>query len=183
MIKNTNKGYTLLFSVIISSLVLAVGISILSISKKEFALSSSARESAYAFYAADSGLECVLYHDNGFDGTFSTSSNVGNVECGDDTLQGGDFVDVERDVDSNGTGTFTMHIKTNTGISDTSCASVEIIREYFPDPNYGNILIPRTTISSRGYNVGWRENGNQPGDDDCDGDSPKKVERGLKLTY
>ncbi len=65
-IKN-NRGYTLLFSVLVSSLVLAIGISILNISKKEFLLATSARDSAAAFYAADGGLEYMLYQiDLGF---------------------------------------------------------------------------------------------------------------------
>jgi len=61
---NYKKGYTLLFSVLVSSLLLAVGISILNISKKEFLLATSARDSSSAFYAADSSIEYALYHDS-----------------------------------------------------------------------------------------------------------------------
>ncbi|MEK7106175.1 MAG: hypothetical protein AAB895_02345, partial [Patescibacteria group bacterium] len=54
-------GYTLLFAVLVTSLVLSIGISILNISKKEFLLATSAKDSSIAFYAADSGVECAAY--------------------------------------------------------------------------------------------------------------------------
>lgn len=56
---NQNQGYTLLFAVITAALVLSVGVFILGVSKKQYTLSISARESMYALYAADSALECA----------------------------------------------------------------------------------------------------------------------------
>ena len=56
-----NGGYTFLFAVLVSSLVLAIGIAILNVSKKEFLLATSARDSSSAFYASDGGIECSLY--------------------------------------------------------------------------------------------------------------------------
>jgi hypothetical protein len=62
--KNKEKaGFALLFSVLISSLLLTIGLSIFSIALKELAISTASRQSIYAFYAADSGREYVLYHD------------------------------------------------------------------------------------------------------------------------
>ncbi len=64
-IKKTNneKGFALLFSVLLSSLLLTIGLSIFNITLKELAISTAARQSIHAFYAADSGRECALYHD------------------------------------------------------------------------------------------------------------------------
>jgi len=59
----TNKGFALLFSVLISSLLLTIGLSIFSIALKELAISTNIRQSIHAFYAADSGREYVLYKD------------------------------------------------------------------------------------------------------------------------
>ncbi len=57
------KGFALLFSVLISSLLLTIGLSIFSIALKELAISTAARQSVHAFFAADSGREFVLYRD------------------------------------------------------------------------------------------------------------------------
>ncbi len=66
MIKHYNtqqKGFVILFAVLISAVILLIGAGVFSISVKEAILSSSARESQYAINAADAGLECILYDD------------------------------------------------------------------------------------------------------------------------
>jgi Tfp pilus assembly protein PilX len=63
MKRNNKKGFALLFSVLIASLLLTIGLSIFSITLKELAISTSARQSIYAFYAADSGREYALHED------------------------------------------------------------------------------------------------------------------------
>lgn len=64
-IKNLKKeeGFALLFSVLIASLLLAVGLSIFNITLKELSISNATRQSIIAFYAADSGREQALYND------------------------------------------------------------------------------------------------------------------------
>lgn len=57
------RGFTLFYAVLTSSLLLAIGLAIFNITFKELVLSSGARESSNAFYAADTGLECALYWD------------------------------------------------------------------------------------------------------------------------
>jgi Tfp pilus assembly protein PilX len=57
------EGFALLFSVLVSSLLLAVGLSIFNIALKELAISTATRNSIIAFYAADSGREQALYND------------------------------------------------------------------------------------------------------------------------
>ena len=56
---NRQSGYTLLFAVIISSLVLSVAMFILTVSKKQFALAIAARSSMKASYNAKAARECV----------------------------------------------------------------------------------------------------------------------------
>ncbi len=58
--KSDQRGYTLLFAVFTSALVLGVGAFIVGIARKQFIISSAARDSVYAFYSADSGIECVV---------------------------------------------------------------------------------------------------------------------------
>ena len=57
------KGFALLFSVLVSSLLLTIGLSIFSIALKELAISTATRQSVHAFYAADSGREYAKYKD------------------------------------------------------------------------------------------------------------------------
>jgi len=63
IVKKGNRGFALLFSVLVSSLLLTIGLSILNISLKELAISNSSKQSIRSFYAADSGREYTLYHD------------------------------------------------------------------------------------------------------------------------
>ena len=58
--KANSKGYTLLFAIIVSTVVLSVAAFILTISRKQFLLASASRDSTVAFYAADSGIECAM---------------------------------------------------------------------------------------------------------------------------
>ncbi|OGG72597.1 hypothetical protein A3A38_02905 [Candidatus Kaiserbacteria bacterium RIFCSPLOWO2_01_FULL_53_17] len=58
-------GYALTLAIVVSSVVLSIGLSLLNIVQKELILSATGRDSQFAFYAADAGLECVLYWDLG----------------------------------------------------------------------------------------------------------------------
>ncbi len=73
---STKKGYTLLFSVIVASVVLAIAVFIIQTSRKQILLSSVWRDSTKAFYAAESGLQCAIraYSDNLFDDYINTNS-------------------------------------------------------------------------------------------------------------
>lgn len=55
------KGFVILFTILISTIILMIGLGIFSIATRETALSSTAREAQYAFYASDAGVECSLY--------------------------------------------------------------------------------------------------------------------------
>lgn len=60
---NLARGFTLIFAILISSLLVALGISISGFVIKQLAISAVSRESQIAFYAADNGVECALYWD------------------------------------------------------------------------------------------------------------------------
>ncbi len=61
--ENLQKGFVILFTVLVSSIVLAIALGITNIALKEVLLSGSARDGEYAFFAADTGAECALYWD------------------------------------------------------------------------------------------------------------------------
>ncbi|MBI5126158.1 MAG: hypothetical protein HZA80_00095 [Candidatus Taylorbacteria bacterium] len=193
------NGYTLLFAVLVTSLVLSVAVSILNITRKESILASAARESQSAIYAADTGIECVVYQYQA--GAFSTASQAlptlpspsqpadvqtSNFFCGGlgYTVTGKGFT---RNVQTSSNGTFSVTpaykydfdinlSSTNTGKAETTCAKVSITRGYAWDgtsnTNYENIV-----VESRGYSAGWVTTGSGS----CTGSSPKKVERAIRL--
>ena len=160
-----NKGYTLLFAVLVSSIVLSIGISILTISKKEFLLSASARDSTSAFYAADSGLECAAYHDGIGDHFSTTTPDVVGISCAGYSPTESWTQDVGPD--DSGIFTFSMPLGTS-----GSCAVVSV-EKYYDDDD-----IATTRIISRGYNIGWDDVGKS-----CSEPSSRRVERALQLTY
>lgn len=95
MLKNKNKkikksrGFALLFSVLIASLLLTIGLSIFSIALKELSISTASRQSVYAFYAADSGRECAFYWDikrGEIPNLFDENNQDGQITCGQNSI-------------------------------------------------------------------------------------------------
>lgn len=68
---HAQRGFTILFAVLIASIMLAIGIAIFDITVRELRLSSVARESQFAIYAAETGVECALYWDSKYSGSSS----------------------------------------------------------------------------------------------------------------
>ncbi len=172
-----NRGYTLLFSVLISSLLLTIGLAILMISKKELLLSSSGRESQFAFYAADTGVECAMYSDFGTEGgAFSDKTNSPPLlKCNkhDNIIVN----KIDNKTPPSGSGAafmieFIFKVPLDRNGSENSpspCAIVTVDKLYSPDSD-SSLL--KTIIQSKGYNTG------------CDVTTdPRKVERGLRVAY
>lgn len=72
--KLKEKGFILPFAVLLSGVILSIGLAVFNIILKEVILASSGRESQFAFYAADTGVECSLYWDSKYN-IFPTSSD------------------------------------------------------------------------------------------------------------
>jgi Tfp pilus assembly protein PilX len=145
----TKRGFTLMLAVLVGSLLLAIGLAIFNITLKELVLSSSARDSLYAFYAADTGIECALYWDLTAN-AFATSTTNSSATCNGTslgTLGGGGYGVVN-------TFTFTLS-------PDRYCTTVSVTKTASPQ---------LTTINARGYNT-------------CDTANPRRVERGIRVTY
>lgn len=62
--KQAEQGFALLLSIIISSIVLAIGVSLLHLSVSQINLASNARESEIAFQASHAGIDCLWYWRN-----------------------------------------------------------------------------------------------------------------------
>lgn len=124
------KGFALLFSVLVSSLLLTIGLSIFSIALKELSISTATRQSIHAFYAADSGLEYAKYRD----------------------LKLGDFPDVTRSLSSD---SFDLSTSTSASVVSNEGPNFTVTVEKIK-PNDGKCDDSRafcTTITSFGYDT------------------------------
>ncbi len=150
----SNGGYTLLFAVLISSLMLSIGVAVFNIAIKEFKLSSTGRESQFAFYAADTGTECALYWDLKF-AAFSTTSPLGSLDCGGNSLS----------VTNTNPSPNIYHSKFRILFSpEPYCVDVIVMKE-----DIGGTQI-RTDIQAFGRNS-------------CVVGSPRRVERAIRVRY
>ncbi len=169
--RNKEGGFAMLFAVLTSSVLLSIGLSIFNLTIKELALSSSGRESQAAFYAADSGVECALYWDVKGGDIFATSSDArtpspANPQCA------GQFINITPNSQtSNSASTeFSFAPIDSVPALNDPCSLVTVQKQ-----SDGS-----TRITSRGYNVGYSDNGTS---NKCLGDDSFKVERALLITY
>ncbi len=182
-----NAGYTMLFAVLVSTVLLSIGIFILNVSKKEVLLSSIGRESALAFYAADGGVECAHYHNTANPSLFNVGPNgstlAGTISCGNlsitipATTAVSGVVGIVSPATHRNIVTFFVGTLGNPG----QCAEVRVLKDYVfsagtsagPDgvpPATSDSYSPiKTIIDSRGYNT-------------CVPGDPRRVERGLRET-
>lgn len=168
------RGFTILMSVLVASLLLSLGLSIFTIAIKETLLSSAVRESQFAFFAADTGIECALYWDfhypsgaSGYPLAFATSSSsaapTGPINCNGDNIMTGWQIASQAD---SATTTFAFNVGSG---SAAGCVVVSVGK--YTNPSL------RTTIQTRGYNEGSRSGAT------CTGGGPRRVERGLVVKY
>jgi hypothetical protein len=168
---NSKKGFTVLFAVLISGLLLAVGLGILNIALKESILSSLLRESQFAVYAADSGIDCVLYHDFNSSAFSPEPAGASLISCA-----GGNVVrPYTEDVASVGGEALGDPSKfmISFGGGLPYCTIVEVIKyDAGSVPAFG-VSCPEgicTLVISRGYNT-------------CDLNNPRRVERAFRVLY
>ena len=81
--KNKEKGFIMLFAIVITSIILAITLSVQNISLKEVKFSTSAKNTNEAFFAADTGVECAFLNnrsasDSFIEGGSNTISCLGN---------------------------------------------------------------------------------------------------------
>lgn len=63
LVKNyKQQGFALLLTLVVTSVVLAIGLSMLHVTMKQLSLSNISRDSEIAIHAARSGIECMQYH-------------------------------------------------------------------------------------------------------------------------
>jgi len=147
-------GFTLLVSVVVTGAILLISTGMVTLAVKYAFISSSGRESQIAFYAADTGVECVLFWDvkspNG-QTAFSQSEQTA-IHCNRDSLNPLNQWQVG--------GSRTSVINKLTFLPDPFCAIVTVTKN----------ADGTTLVESKGYNT-------------CDPSNPRRVERAVRATY
>ena len=163
-LKNAQRGFTILISVIFMSVMLSFGLALSSIGYKQQVLASNAIASQYAFYVADTALECALYADQQ-QGLFSYTRYDGNPKS---MTCDGNTIAVVQMPPSISLLTSTVRLSLD---SDTRCADI-IVYKYNTPQEPDNAT---TYIFSTGYDVSCSRVAN-PG-------NTRFVSRGISAHY
>jgi len=157
--KTDQGGFVLLYAVLAVTVILVVGLIITNIITKQIILSTTGRDSQFAYYAADSMRECVFYWhlEKGAFGYLEDNSLVRedysglpipyNISC-----FGNDDVSVTREDEDgyegpSGPDNFQVGPVNITSGSKTTCVQAFILR--YPNASAGE----QTEIRASGYNV------------------------------
>jgi Tfp pilus assembly protein PilX len=147
------RGFTLLVAVVLCSVLVSVALALFDISYKQVLLAAAATQSQYAFYNADSALECGLYWDqkqNAFD--YSAPLPAASLTCNN---QG-----VTSYVTSQSGGVRTTSFTTTCASGTGSSASITVTKS----------STNSTSVYANGYNS-------------CDSTDSRRIERSLKAIY
>jgi hypothetical protein len=128
-----HKGFTLLMAVITTSMLLIVSYMVVNIAYKQLLISNTNQESQYAFYSADSGVECATYWDlKAGPSVFSPSTGT-SISC-----NGSSITPSTTSYNSSGISTSSFTVALTKG-----CVDVDVVK---------NQSTGVTTVNSRGYN-------------------------------
>ena len=136
------SGFALLIAVIFMSVVLTLGLALGSLGYKQQILASGAVESQYAFYAADTAMECALYADqklNIFAYPLSNPLQAPKITCNN----------IQAISSSKTWDPFKFVITNQLSLDSNRCADVTIYKYKNPNPTTGIV----TYIFSQGYDV------------------------------
>lgn len=131
----SQKGFAMLFTVLVVSLILSIALGISNLTFKQTILSNLAKDSQISFYEADAAAECAIYYDI-TGGVFADTSDpnlYGTLMCGNDTFT----------IDSARSSANYLVFAQTSGSSGGPCASFSVDKR----------SLPQTIIQSRGYNI------------------------------
>lgn len=147
----SRRGFVVLFGVTFSAILIVIAASMFRLVDRETTLASTATESYFALYAADTGMDCVLFEE------FIDSPSAGDpdtVNCLGAAISkmGG-----SAPYDPSDPYSVQIDFATNVGGIQTGCAVVVVTRNDMRDPNPFNGVadtpVAGTQIISQGYNT------------------------------
>lgn len=152
------KGAVLLISIVVSSVVLAVGFGVYNRVYKELLFASFWKQTQVAFAAADAGLECALYWDQHPLGGATTQFPTPAITNPATTPFSCFSTSIPWALSSNAGGIATSTFQ---AAISSGCVDVTVVKDWNAST---------TSIFARGHNT-------------CVGGDPRRVERGLRVDY
>jgi hypothetical protein len=157
----TQKGYAIMFTVILVSIISLIGIGLANTTYKQLMLSSGARDSQLAFYMSDMATECALYADNSQEKILEQLA----FSCG--VKSNGDSYDLTISyTDSVDDRNYVLTPDNENSIEPCFRINIEKKNNNSTDPS----KIIETTIEASGYNI-------------CNLDNKRTVERTIQVKY
>lgn len=161
-----NRGFVILFAVMISSIILTIALGVANIALKEIKFSTSGKDTNNAFYAAEAGYECALYYDR-----IKKIFRVGYILDGSEKCAGGGIIPDN----SSDPKIWILDISFDPFLSSgTPCAHIEIDKT--------NTSGYKTVIISKGYNNGTSDEYSATGLPLCKSTN-NSIERRLEARY
>ena len=150
---NNQRGFTLLIAILLATIAVTLGLSLLDIAYKQVILASTAKQSQFGFYSADSAMECALYYDQQLNSFRFLSPPPGSTI----TCEG-------RTVTNYSTSQTGGNPRITTFSVPCAGSGVSAVVTVYKASNGA------TTLYSNGYNT-------------CSATDPRRIERGLKVSY
>lgn len=161
-----SRGFTILYAILVTTIVLTIGLSLLEVLIQQVSLSGAERESALSFYVADSGMECALYWDVVGGDAFRNGSPItcdGKPPLAPGVIK--TITPLSPPVPSFNNETYTFSVMFTDG-----CANISVVKIV----NTASSTVATTTVQSRGYNTTCPPAAST---------KPWRLERGLQTTY
>lgn len=155
---NNKRAFVLLFTIVVSSIILAIALGVTNIAFKEAQFGTSAKDTNESFFAADVGVECALLYDKSTVNRFTNPDPGGNISCA-----GADISVTPNPSNNDASYSFSFTVP-SLGSSGGGCAKVTVSKTN----------IPSTNITSKGYNLGGAA---------CNSTSASLVEREILVSY
>lgn len=171
--KNKDSGYIILFSVLVSSIILSVIFGLTNTAYRQRVFSKEAKDSSRALFSADAGIECATAWDNR--NTFESLPNSPSIECLRDL---GSFTMADT-TNGDGSVTYTSPL-TEPFPGNTSCMQIIVTKNIPAGTDAGGSPIYATRVDSKGYN---KDCGTVATVLSTNTDSNLVVERFLSYTY
>ncbi len=166
-ITSKNRGVTLFMAVTIMAVLLFVSFVVINIAIKSSLFASSGKDSQYAFYAADAGIECAMYWDRQSVSKFDITVPGSPISCGGISINSGNQIQ----------GTTTGVVNVIGGNASTRSSIFGFNLNNGNNPSNACVIVNvtknvdgTTYIKSRGYNT-------------CDTSNSRRVERGVEVLY
>lgn len=153
LLETKQKGYAILFTMVLVGIISTIAIGLANLSYKQLILSSVARDSQISFYQADMALECALYVENIENKETLTSPYI----CGINS--NGNNYSLDFAINTNGSGSYELNPSSSDISSSSPCFNISRTE------NLEGVI----SVDAKGYNI-------------CNKTNIRTVEREVQVT-